>query len=252
MNSYNDDTVIIIMAGGLGKRMNSSIPKVLHFINNKPMIIHVVETALKLNPHKICIVVGKFFNEIQKTIEQTLCSKMPDIRKKIEYVIQDNPLGTGHAVLCCKNNLESTINVNKIVVLSGDVPLITYNTLYKLINALSSVNILISNIDEPYGYGRIVLENNKIIKIIEEKDCSEDNKKINLINSGIYAFDKTVLLKYIDKLDNNNSQKEFYLTQIFEFINQDKLDINYIIVENNNEILGVNNIEQLTNLNKII
>ena len=252
MNSNNDDTVIIIMAGGLGKRMNSSIPKVLHIINNKPMIIHVVETALKLNPHKICIVVGKFFNEIQKTIEQTLCSNMPDIRKKIEYVLQDNPLGTGHAVLCCKNNLESTINVNKIVVLSGDVPLITYNTLYKLINALSSVNILISNIDEPYGYGRIVLENNKIIKIIEEKDCSEDNKKINLINSGIYAFDKTVLLKYIDKLDNNNSQKEYYLTQIFEFINQDKLDINYIIVENNNEILGVNNIEQLTNLNKII
>lgn len=252
MNSNNDDTVIIIMSGGLGKRMNSSIPKVLHIINNKPMIIHVVETALKLNPHKICIVVGKFFNEIQKTIEQTLCSNMPDIRKKIEYVLQDNPLGTGHAVLCCKNNLESTINVNKIVVLSGDVPLITYNTLYKLINALSSVNILISNIDEPYGYGRIVLENNKIIKIIEEKDCSEDNKKINLINSGIYAFDKTVLLKYIDKLDNNNSQKEYYLTQIFEFINQDKLDINYIIVENNNEILGVNNIEQLTNLNKII
>ena len=135
MNSYNDDTVIIIMAGGLGKRMNSSIPKVLHIINNKPMIIHVVETALKLNPHKICIVVGKFFNEIQKTIELHLQSKIPDIHEKIEYVIQDKPLGTGHAVLSCKNNLESKINVKKIVVLSGDVPLITYNTLYKLINA---------------------------------------------------------------------------------------------------------------------
>ena len=112
-----DKINIIIMAGGLGKRMNSSLPKVLHLINNKPMIVNIIETVLMLNLNQIFIIVGKFKDIIQTTIEKYIVSDL------IEYVIQEEPLGTGHAIQCCYNNLLLNHNL-KTLILSGDVPLI--------------------------------------------------------------------------------------------------------------------------------
>ena len=240
----NNNACIIIMAGGVGKRMNSDIPKVLHKINNKPMIIHILEKSLKLNVYKILIVVGKFYISIKNTISEYINQEIID--SKIHYIMQNEPLGTGHAIMCCKNFLSKTPEyISNVCILSGDVPLITDNTINNLLNNTQFCKILIANLENPYGYGRIKTKNNKIIKIVEEKDCSYEEKKITFINTGIYSFNIKILLNYIDKLDNNNNQKEYYLTQIFELISKDNIDINYNIIKDIKEISGVNTQEQL-------
>ena len=251
-NNYNHrNSCIIIMAGGLGKRMNSELPKVLHKIKNKPMIVHILETSLKLNVHKIGIVVGKFNTIIKNTISEYISQEIID--SKIQYIMQNEPLGTGHAILCCKNFLSKMPEyITNICILSGDVPLITCTTINELLNSTQYSKILIANLSEPHGYGRIKAQNNKIIKIIEEKDCNEDEKKISFINSGIYTFNIKLLLHYIDKLTNNNNQNEYYLTQIFELISRDNINIDYSIIKDIKEISGINTQEQLTILENYI
>ena len=240
----NSNSCIIIMAGGLGKRMNSETPKVLHKVKGIPMLISILEKALILNVYKILLVVGKYYNIIKNCICEYINQEIID--SKINFIIQNEPLGTGHAIMCCKNVLSKLPDkIENICILSGDVPLITNETINNLLNNTKTCKILIAELTNPYGYGRIKIDNNKIIKIIEEKDCILDEKKITLINSGIYSFNINVLLKYIDNLDNNNSQKEYYLTQIFELINKDNLNIDYKLIKNNNEIMGVNTKEQL-------
>ena len=242
---YNHkNSAILIMAGGLGKRMNSEVPKVLHLINNKPMIVQIIETSLKLNIHKIGIIVGKYYAVIKETLEQYLDTNV--IASKISFIMQNEPLGTGHAILCCKKFLEKMPSyIYNVCILSGDVPLISVESINNLLNDTEFCNILIANIDDPRGYGRIVIENNKISKIIEEKDCNEEEKQIKFINSGIYSFNIKVLLQYIDKIDNNNKQNEYYLTQLFELFVKNYIPINYQIVENILEISGVNDKQQL-------
>lgn len=244
INYNNSNSCIIIMAGGLGKRMNSVLPKVLHKIKNKPMIVHILETSLKLNVHKIAIVVGKFYTIIKDTISEYISQEMID--SKIQFIVQNEALGTGHAILCCKNFLSKMPEyITNICILSGDVPLISCATINDLLNNTQYCKILIANLTEPYGYGRIKTQNNKIIKIIEEKDCNEDEKKISFINSGIYTFNTKILLHYIDKLTNNNNSKEYYLTQIFELISRDNINIDYSIIKDIKEISGINTQEQL-------
>ena len=244
INYNNSNSCIIIMAGGLGKRMSSVLPKVLHKIKNKPMIVHILETSLKLNVHKIAIVVGKFNTIIKNTISEYISQEMID--SKIQFIVQNEPLGTGHAILCCKNFLSKMPEyITNICILSGDVPLISCTTINELLNNTQYCKILIANLTEPYGYGSIKTQNNKIIKIIEEKDCNEDEKKNTFINSGIYTFNTKILLHYIDKLTNNNNSKEYYLTQIFELISRDNITIDYSIIKDIKEIYGINTQEQI-------
>lgn len=247
----NSDAAIIIMAGGLGKRMNSNIPKVLHKINNKPMIVYILEKSIRLNVNKIIIIVGKYNNEIISTISEYIDKEI--MRDKIEFVIQKEALGTGHAIQCCKNILLKYKEiVNKICILSGDVPLIKIETIDLMLSKINHANILVSKVENPFGYGRIILQNNKIDKIVEEKDCNMEEKKIDIINSGIYSFNIILLLEYIDKIDNKNISNEYYLTQIFEILSRNNYDIDYRYLDNNIEILGVNTIDELRNLEKLI
>lgn len=250
-NIYNNNnSSIIIMAGGLGKRMNSELPKVLHLINNKPMIVHVIERAIELNVYKIIIVVGKYFNIIKSTIEKYINSELCE--KKLNYVIQENPLGTGNAIMCCKNILGKLPDyIKNVCILSGDVPLIRSETINNLLSNNDICKILISKIEDPSGYGRIVVENNNIIKIIEDKDCNSEEKKIKFINSGIYSFNISILLKYIEKIDNINANNEYYLTQIFELIKKDNYIIGYNYTDDLKEISGVNTKDQLYELEKL-
>lgn len=252
INQYdNYNSVIIIMAGGLGKRMNSKLPKVLHLINKKPMIVHVIERAIELNVYKIIIVVGKFYNIIKSTIENYINSEF--YKTKIFYVIQKQPLGTGNAIMCCKKILCKLPDyIKNVCILSGDVPLITSKTINNLLLNTEICKILISKIEDPSGYGRIVVKNNNIIKIIEDKDCNNEEKKIQFINSGIYSFNISILLKYIEKIDNINANNEYYLTQIFEIIKKDNYNIGYNYTDNLQEISGVNNKDQLNELEKLI
>ena len=248
----NKSIVAVIMAGGLGKRMESSLPKVLHKISGIPMICHLL-LKLKVLKHlinikKIIIVVGKYKDIIKSELEKY--DQLPEI----EYVIQDEPLGTGHAIKCCINEL-SEFPDSDVLILSGDVPLLQQNTMNKLINMNENVKIITTVLYDPIGYGRILKNVNKFDKIVEQKDCNKKELEIKEINWGIYSIKSEYLCKYLPHLKNNNSQGEYYLTDIIEIIKrEEKQDIGILKIpeENVYEILGVNTIEQLRELEKLI
>ena len=246
-----NNNIVIIMAGGLGKRMNSDTPKVLHKVKDLPMIVHVIKRALEINPFKICIVTGRYYQHIYEMITRYITLDI--IASKIKFIDQPQPLGTGNAILCCKPFLISIQNqINNIIILSGDVPLIKSSTINNLLINCKYANVLATHIDDSTGYGRIILHKNKFIKIVEEKDCNEEQKLIKFVNTGIYAFNKDILINNIDKISNDNSQKEYYLTDILEIINKKcKLDIDYEIIEDTVEVTGVNTIEQLRILDNL-
>ena len=236
------------MAGGLGKRMESKIPKVLHMINDKPMIVHIIEKAIKISPEKIFVVGGKFLPIIEYAIY------IYKLTSYVTFVKQEEPLGTGHAIQCCKPFLEKYPNTNTLI-LSGDVPLIEINTLKILLNVNKCVKVLTAELENPFGYGRIIENNDVFEKILEEKDCNDEEKNIKKINSGIYCFKTPVLCKYIMDIKNENKQKEYYLTDIIEIIknNENTYIEQYVLPEHSsNQILGVNTKEQLLEISKLI
>lgn len=241
------DNVVVIMAGGLGKRMNSDLPKVLHKVNDKPMLLHVIESALAIQPVKIYIVVGKYLPLIKDTLYYY------NMLHHIEFIIQDEPLGTGHAIQCCRPYLYQHEYSNTII-LSGDVPLLTTATIRNMIKNLEYVRILTTTLENPTGYGRVIETNDGIFKkIVEEKDCNDVERKCKKINAGIYAFDTITLCKYLPLLSNDNAQGEYYLTDIVEIImTKEEVEIeSYEIPEEKQiELTGVNTEEQLEELNQ--
>tara|TARA_B100001093_G_scaffold516747_1_gene596253 strand:+ start:727 stop:1446 length:720 start_codon:yes stop_codon:yes gene_type:complete len=239
------------MAGGLGNRMRSDTPKVLHKVKDLPMIVHVINSALKINPFKICIITGRYFEHIYEMITRYITLNI--IASKIKFINQPEALGTGNAIMCCKPYLLSVINeINNVIILSGDVPLIKSTTIGNLLDKCKYVNLLACHVDNSHGYGRIILDKNKFVKIVEEKDCTNEEKLIKFVNTGIYAFNKDILVNNIDKITNNNSQNEYYLTDILEIINKDcNINIDYEIIEDSIEVTGVNTLEQLHSLNNL-
>ena len=250
MNHFsNSKLYITIMAGGLSKRMNSHIPKVLHLIKNTPMIIHIIKQMIMLNPDKIIIVVpSKYHDLIKSTIENYIQIKSIQI-KSIIYVEQPVSLGTAHAIKCTLPYLESGVNN---IILNGDVPLLqcsTVKSIYEYYN-LHKSQMLITAIDlsDPTGNGRVILNNNACpCKIIEEKDCDLGQKLITLVNCGIYIVTSDFLIKYIPLIQNNNVQTEYYLTDIVEIVSVDKKSCDLFILEQSqkNEIYNINTKEQL-------
>lgn len=242
---------VIIMAGGLGKRMDSSLPKVLHKILDKPMIVRVIEESINLNPTKIIIVVGKYRDIIEKTIQEYI-----DIEKiQLTFINQPESLGTGHAIQCCADELKLSSEQSKTLILSGDVPLLKTETMLKMIQNVNKAKIMTAEFENSTGYGRIVEYNSLFVKIVEEKDCSLEQKQIKKINCGIYAFDTEFLCKYLPCLSNNNSQKEYYLTDIIEIIKINELveiDMFNIAPDKHHEIMGINTKEQLLELEKLM
>jgi bifunctional N-acetylglucosamine-1-phosphate-uridyltransferase/glucosamine-1-phosphate-acetyltransferase GlmU-like protein len=238
----------IIMAGGLGKRMNSDLPKVLHEIKNKPMICYVIDRALDIDSHKILIVVGKYKEIIQNSISQFYSEK---ILEKIIYIDQPQAFGTGNAIQCCIPFLsnEKFPKNTKILILSGDVPLISFETLFNFINFIPNSNCLMTyKLDNPYGYGRILLDNdNDIVKcIIEEKDCSEVEKKIDIVNCGIYYLDMETCINILPLISNNNKSNEYYLTDMIQLSYPNKGFTKYELPkEKYIEIANINTIQDL-------
>jgi UDP-N-acetylglucosamine diphosphorylase/glucosamine-1-phosphate N-acetyltransferase len=256
----SNEVIVVIMAGGLGKRMGSSLPKVLHKINNAPMICHVLYNAIILNCNikKILIVVGKYKDEIKEVIDKEMINFfIPPMfthrlgSSVLKYVDQPEPLGTGHAIRCCIPELSTYPDV-KVLILSGDVPLLSIQTMWNILNSSSSVRLVVTKMKDPTGYGRILLtSDSKFNKIIEQKDCNDEEVKIGLVNCGIYVIHSKFILKYSSRLTNTNAQKEYYLTDIIEIIkDQEKINIDLFNVPESNqfEIMGVNTIEQLKEL----
>ena len=228
-------TAIIILAAGKGKRMESDIPKVLHTINKEPMLIKVLNTAKKLNPSKILVIVG-----YKKALVKNALAK-----EKVIFINQKEQKGTGHAIKQCLPVLNNSDG--NVLVLSGDVPLIRLNTLSYFIENHnknnSSASLISTELSDPSGYGRIIKKDDIFHKITEDKEANSEEKKINEINSGIYIFDASILLNKIPLISNNNNQKEFYLTDIFKFMNSKK--VTTFKIKDEIEISGVNTSKQL-------
>jgi bifunctional N-acetylglucosamine-1-phosphate-uridyltransferase/glucosamine-1-phosphate-acetyltransferase GlmU-like protein len=263
---------VTIMAAGEGKRMNSNIPKVLHLFKGIPMLIRIILEVFKLNPNKIIVITGKYHDLIKETIDKyfeyskdntmNLSKHSGDkelfsgtlVKENIIYVQQKNPIGTGEAIKCTLNNYSNNENV---LILNGDMPLITSSLLEKFIEyKLNNNKIMVAKLDNPFGYGRILYDNqNNFIGIKEEKDCNIEEKNIKIINVGIYFFHSLILKKYIPLIDNNNMQNEYYLTDIIKVIKYDKENLSenniytYCIEEKfKYQIMGVNTKDELINL----
>jgi bifunctional UDP-N-acetylglucosamine pyrophosphorylase/glucosamine-1-phosphate N-acetyltransferase len=223
---------IIILAGGSGTRMKSSLPKVLHTISGKPMLYYVVNEAKKISDD-IHVVLYHQAQKVQNEIEKYF--------DNLKFHIQDhkNYPGTGGAV----RNIQPTHN--KTLVLNGDMPLIEANELKNLItNAPLTMSIL--DLNNANGYGRVIIDNDKVTKIVEQKDCKDDELQITTANAGIYCFDTNFLTKNITRLSNNNAQKEYYITDLVEIAVKNNLIVKPIFVKEEN-FKGVNSKYDLAN-----
>lgn len=245
------ETIVILMAGGLGKRMQSETPKVLHRIRGLPMIVHLLISIRQLPfpISKIMIVVGKYRTIIEKTIFKYVDAN------KIRFVEQPEPLGTGHAIQCCRDILNLQPPSSNVLILSGDVPLLSPITMEKMIENLSAIRIITTRLDEPKGYGRILLNEHGVFqRIVEEKDATDAERAVQIVNCGIYAISCGLLCRYLPMIQNNNEQREYYLTDIVEIIKTNEgvvVDMLEISKANQREIMGVNTLEELERLNQI-
>ena len=232
---------IIILAAGQGKRMQSSLPKVLQSLGGKPLLQHVIDTCSKLEKVKLHIVVGSQKKLIQSSISAP---------KSTNWVVQKNQLGTGHAV---KQVLPSLRPNSCSVVLYGDGPLVKLKTLKRLISNITKDNLSLLTFEaaSPKGLGRIIRQGPRVIGIVEEKDATNAEKKIKEVNSGILATSSRNLKNWLPKLKNNNTAKEYYLTDIVSFCNLENKKIRATNLGESNELLGANDSQELQILERI-
>jgi UDP-N-acetylglucosamine pyrophosphorylase len=235
---YND-VGVVILAAGKGTRMKSDIAKVLHKVGGKCMIVHVIECARKIARDNVHVVVGHQAHEVKREINKFF---------KVIFAMQEQLLGTGDAVKAAIPGLKSSIK--DVVVLCGDVPLIQESTLKNMVEEHKKKQIKLSvlaiDLDDPTGYGRIVQDElNHMICIKEEVDASETEKKIKKINTGIYCFDKKLLISVIAELKPDNSQKEYYLTDVIEIAQKRYEKIVVITMDDPGQVIGVNTLEEL-------
>ena len=231
----NDKIDVCILAAGIGSRMKSSKPKVLHQIAGKPMLGHLLDTVACLHPHRTSIVIGAGAEQIK--------AAYPDAA--VAWVTQSQPLGTGHAmqqaILGCADDA-------RVLMLAGDVPLLKLATLRRLLTAPCDLGVLTTQQPNPFNYGRIIRAGDRLIKIVEEKDAKGSQKAITEINSGIMVADGKQLRRWLSKLDNNNNQQEYLLTDIVEIANKLGANVQGILTDDFNALRGVNNLVQLAEL----
>jgi len=231
----------VILAAGQGKRMHSSLAKVLHCLAGKPLLEHVVQTASKLYSSQLPIVVYGH----QGDIVQHLLSHL-----NVVWVKQSQQLGTGHALLQASSSIPTDSHV---LVLYGDVPLISYETLKNFISTTPahSIGIMTANLPDPTGFGRIIRDkHHHIIRIVEEKDANSSEQSINEINSGIYLIPGDYLKKSLPKMTNKNAQQEYYLTDLIAIAAEENIPIHSTQVLHYQEILGVNDQLQLAKVER--
>ena len=230
---------VIILAAGKGTRMRSSLPKVLQPLAGRPLLGHVIETAQKLQADNIITIYGHGGELVQHEFA----------KEQVQWVEQAEQLGTGHAV---KVTLPVLAQDGLSLILSGDVPCITTQTLQKLLDAsqASGIGLVTLTLPDASGYGRIVRENGQIQAIIEHKDASDEQRKIQEINTGIYCVSNTKLHQWLPKLSNHNAQGEYYLTDIVAMAIQDGLEVASVEPERAFEVEGVNDRVQLARLER--
>ncbi len=231
----------IILAAGKGTRMRSELPKILHKIANRPLLQHVYEMSSQLNNNAIKIVYGHGADLVRDTLKDLDAS----------WIEQKQQLGTGHAVQQVSDQIADT---DTVLILYGDVPLLKLTTVKRLIANVNdeSLALLTVNLENPTGYGRIMRDDSgQVTKIVEEKDASATEKLIKEGNTGIMAVQGDKLKKWLNRLNNNNAQGEYYLTDVIEMAVADGINIVTNQPETADEVLGVNNRIQLSHLERV-
>ncbi len=232
----------LILAAGKGTRMKSELPKVLHKVCGVPMVQKIVDTCSKIGSIDNILILGHKKEEILKVLPN------------VDYVVQEEQLGTGHAVIQAKEKLKDFDGT--IMILCGDTPLLREETLKKLYNnqreTKATTTILTSIYENPFGYGRIVKENGNVIGIIEEKEATSEIKSIKEVNAGVYCFESKELLEALDRIDNKNEKGEYYLTDVIAINVKDGKKVEAFLLEDNDEILGINSKIELEKANCIM
>jgi len=234
MQSIKNNVAVIILAAGMGTRMKSTKAKVLHKVLGKPMILYVVETAKKVAGNNVILVIGHQADMVKRIVSE---------KANVRYAYQDKQLGTGHAVSCALPLIPE--DCEEVVILCGDVPLLTADTVIDLVDdhvkTERDVSLLAVEKDTPKGYGRVLYDNKgHVSKIVEEADASEEQKQIKMINTGIYCVKKNFLIDTVGKIKSNNAQGEFYLTDIVELGNLRKKPVGAIVGNEDEEFFGIN------------
>ncbi len=209
---------VIVLAAGQGTRMKSELPKVLHKISGLPMIHYTIKTAQSISDD-VTVVLFHQADRIEKEITENF--------DNVKFKLQDheNYPGTGGAVM----NIEP--KHERVLVLNGDMPLVTPDSLKPILEKDGDIVMSVFDLDDPSGYGRVVVEDGEVQAIVEEKDCTEDQKRIKTVNAGVYIFKKEVLDRYLPLLDNDNAQSEYYLTDIIKMAREEKRHILPVWVE---------------------
>ncbi|MGD9823713.1 sugar phosphate nucleotidyltransferase [Desulfobacter sp.] len=238
-----NDIAVIILAAGKGSRMKSDLAKVLHKVAGKSMINHVIEAALSAASGHIHVVVG---HQAEKVREDVLK------KHKVHFVLQKELLGTGDAVRAALPGVDACIQ--HVLVLCGDVPLIRKQTITDLVSAhqnlKADLTVLAVRVNDPTGYGRIIQDNDgQLLAIREEADATDLEKQISIVNSGIFCFEKRFLEFGLGRIKNNNSQGEYYLTDLVEIAAQNRAKTFVKITQDAEQVMGVNTIEQLSLIN---
>ena len=231
---------VVILAAGMGKRMQSDLPKVLHPLAGKPLLSHVINTARHLAPSACCVVYGHGGDTVPSRLAAA----------DLHFVLQQPQLGTGHAVMQAAPHLHDD---QPTLVLYGDVPLTSASTLQTLISRAGKekLAVLTVELDDPTGYGRIIREAGRIVRIVEQKDASDTERAVREVNTGILVAPTRALKSWLSKLSNNNAQGEYYLTDIIAQAVSDNIPVESAQPAFIWETLGVNSKVQLAELERI-
>ena len=238
-NNQKEKIEICILAAGMGSRMKSDKPKVLHALAGRPLLQHLVDTVQGISPEQVHVVIGNGADQVKQAFN----------RSKINWVLQEEQRGTGHAVM---QALPDIAEDARILILLGDAPLIDVETIMTLVSADCDLGILTVNLENPFNYGRIVRGDGEQVRaIVEEKDATEAQKEINEINSGVMVTTGKLLTDWLARIDTNNVQQEYLLTDIVGLANDDGCTVRAIVTNDPLEATGVNNFAQLAALERV-
>ena len=239
------DIHVVILAAGQGTRMKSRLPKVLHSVAGRTMIEHVLRTASSLAPATVTLIVGHQAEAIRNRLND---------RQGLKFALQEPQQGTAHALQQAEPLLAGRSGT--LVLLSGDVPLLSASTLNRLLEthraAEAAATVVTAVVERPYGYGRVIRSTGRITRIVEERDGSPAQRKIREINSGIYAFDLAPLFDALRTIASKNAQGEYYLTDLISIYRRRRLPVETLIVDNPDEIRGVNSRTELAEVSAIV
>ena len=232
MGGWSVRPTVVILAAGLGTRMKSVLAKALHPLVGQPLIQHVLRSVKEVDPEKVILVLGHQSEKVREVVDDP----------RIEVVIQAKQLGTGHAVQQAASAL-ATVS-GPVVILCADTPLITDSLIQEVIaghqQSRSAVTLLTARMENPFGYGRVVRNKKGVLRVVEEKDATTAQKKIQEVNTGIYCFDRKFLLSCLSVIGKNNAQGEYYLTDTIVLAKKKKLSVSALLCKDPDEVMGVN------------